>query len=124
MWKRIQGTIMKILPVPTSEIEMAFGVHPTRKEDRDPAILRNWITFSMRHLIMMEERKAYYRNGSSPQAVQKFFIRFNRLSREELALKKLQFDHRRLPGRFQDIVTANGVVAKKVNNQFKYHDIM
>ena len=124
MWRRIQGTIMRILPVPLSELEMAFGLHPTRKEDRDPVILRNWITFTMRHLIMLEERKAYYRNGSSPQAVQKFFIRFNRLSREELVLKKLQFDHRRLPVRFHDIVTTNGVVAKKGDNGYIYNDIM
>ena len=124
MWKRIERTIMKILPVPPTDIEMAFGVQPRSKEDRYATILRNWITFSMRHLVMLEERKAYYRNGTSPQAVPRFFARFNRHAREELALKKLQFDHRRLPTQFEKIVTSGGVVAQKVENQFRYHDIM
>ena len=107
MWRRMEKTIMKILPMPPSELEMAFVLQYSYKEDRDPVILRIWITSSIRHLIMQEERKAHYRNGSSPQFVQKFYLRFNHLTRDELILKKLLFDHRRLPHRFEKIVTSN-----------------
>ena len=107
-----------------SQPEMAFGLQPTCKDDKDPVILRNWITFSMRNFIMLEERKAYYRNGSSPQAVEKFFARFNAFAREELITKKLQFDHRDLPQRFEDIVTTNGAIVQKSVQQFVYYDIM
>ena len=124
MWKRIEKTILKILPVPPSEYERAFGVQPTRKEDRGPATLRNWVTFSMRHYIMLEERKAFYRNGHSPQAIRKFFVRFNHYAREELSLKKLQFDHRRLPAQFEEIVTTNNAVATIDDHQYTWADIM
>ena len=55
MWRRIEKVILKILPVQPSQPEMAFGLQPTCKDDKDPVILRNWITFSMRHFIMLED---------------------------------------------------------------------
>ena len=56
--------------------------------------------------------------------VEKFFARFNAVAREELITKKLQFDHRDLPQRFEDIVTTNGAIAQKSGQQFIYYDIM
>ena len=124
MWKRIEKTILQILPVPPSEHEKAFGIQPSCKDERDPTILRNWVTFSMRHYIMLEERRAFYRNGSSPQTIPKFFTRFNKYAQEELHLKKLLFDHRGLPKRFEDIVTTNNAVAFLADNQYVWVDIM
>ena len=57
MWKRIEKVLLKILPIPISTSEKALGLQPRRKKETNATILRNWITFSQRHLFMQEERR-------------------------------------------------------------------
>ena len=59
MWKRLEKVLFKILPQLPTTYEKAFGLQPVNIKKRNPYILRNWITFTLRHQIMLEERKAY-----------------------------------------------------------------
>ena len=60
MWTNLQATLIQINPIPISTLEMALGIQPKCKREINSTILRNWVTFSLRHYIMKEERKAFY----------------------------------------------------------------
>ena len=86
MWKRLEKVLVRITPKPLTVHEMAFGLKETKKE-KYPVTLRNWITFTLRHLIMLEERKTYTINLDSDAKVtpayEKFFSKFNFEAKQE-----------------------------------------
>ena len=124
MWKRIEKTLKNIIPLPVSDCEKAFGLQPKTKKKKNATILRNWITFSLRHLIMEEERKAFHIPNYHLCSMEKFFLKFNLRTQEELRIKKLQYDHRNLPDKFQEIVTINKAIASKNDDTYTWKDIM
>ena len=124
MWKRIEKTLLKIVPKLPTLHERAFGLQPTNSKQRNPVILRNWITFSMRHHIMLEERKAYYMNNYTSASMQKFFINFNYHAQEELKTKRLQYDFQGLSRTFKEIVTVNNAIVTIVDGDYIWKDIM
>ena len=125
MWRRIEKTLIEIIPIPVTDDEKALGLYPRRKKETNATILRNWITFVLRHLIMLEERRAYHIPDYHLSSMQKFFIKFNHRCREELKIKKMQYDHRQLSKKFEEIVTIRKAIATKANNdEYIWKDIM
>jgi hypothetical protein len=124
MWKRIEKVLLKILPIPISNSEKALGLQPRNKKETEATILRNWVTFSLRHLIMQEERKAYYIQSYHKHSVEKFFSKFNYATREEIQIKKLQYDFRGLSQKFEKIVTTNNVIASINAGEYTWMKIM
>jgi exonuclease III len=124
MWKRIEKVLYQIIPQLPTLHEKAFGLQPRNIKEKYPTILRNWITFSLRHLIMSEERKAYKAQNYSSTSFQKFFSKFNYATRDELKTKKLLYDFRGLPGKFEQIVTTGNAIATISNGEFLWKDIM
>ena len=124
MWKRIERVLLKIIPVPVTDSEKVLGLQPRRKKPTYATILRNWVTFFLRHLIMLEERKAYKTKNYHLQSMQKFFHKFNFQVQEELKIKKLQYDHRKLSQKFEKIVTINNAIASVHEGELVYLDIM
>ena len=124
MWKRVEKTLKNIIRVRVSESEKAFGLQPRTKKEKNATILRNWITFSLRHQIMQEERKAFHIPNYHLRSMEKFFLQFNLRTQEELKMKKLQYDHRNLAHKFQEIVTINKAIASKNNEGYRWKDIM
>ena len=124
MWKRIEKTLFKIIPKPITTFEKAFGLLPVNKKERKPTILRNWISFSMRHHIMLEERRAYHINNYTSSSVQKFFLKFNHNTQEELKTKKMQYDFQNLSSKFEKIVTVNNAIVTKIDDEYIWKDIM
>ena len=122
MWKRIERKLIDIFPKPITQYEQAFGLQPSNKEEVKPLILRNWITFNLRHHVLLEERRAYH--AKTPPSVQHSFTRFNIRTLEELKMKKLNYDFRNLASKFQAIVTINNVVASLVEGQYEWKQIM
>ena len=92
MWKRVEKVLMNIIPLPVTNTEKALGLQPQNKREKNATILRNWITFSLRHLIIEEERRAYHIPGYHLYSVEKFFAKFDYKTQEELSIKKLQYD--------------------------------
>ena len=60
MWKRIEKTLFKIIPVYPTLQEKTFGIQQAHNKENLAITLRNWVTFSLRHHIMLEERRAYH----------------------------------------------------------------
>ena len=126
MWKRIEKTLIRIYAKPITRHEMAFGVQPRskhNKEQRAATTLRNWITFTMRHLIMLEERKAFKANTPLTNAMQKYFVKFNYYLQEEMRLKKLLYDFRDLSHKFKNIATVNNAIAIIVEDEYEWKNI-
>ena len=118
---------MKIIPKPFTAQEMAFGLKES-KQERYPVILRNWVTFTLRRLILLEERRMYKINQESEVKVtpshEKFFAKFNFEAVQELRYKKLLYDFQGLSVKFKEIVTVNNAIASFVNDDYQWHDIM
>ena len=124
MWKRIENVLKKIIPLQVTNTEKAFGLQPRNKKERKATLLRNWVTFSLRHLIMEEERRAYHIPDYHLHSVEKFFAKFNHKTQEDLICKKLQYDHRQLSTKFKEIVTTNRVVAVERDGEYTWTEIM
>ena len=124
MWKRIEKPLKKIIPVQITNTEKALGLQPTNKKEENATILRNWVTFSLRHLIREEERRAYHIPDYHLHSVEKFFTKFNQKTQEELRIKSLQYAYRGLSAKFKEIVTINKVVAYNRDGEYTWIDIM
>ena len=112
VWLAVENTLLKINPRPISLHEKAFGLLPRTKQERNSTILRNWITFSLRHHIMKEERKAYYK-APTLNACDKFLHDFNSQFLQELKTACILYKTRGLQQKFDNVVTVNDVVASK-----------
>ena len=91
---------------------------------KNPYILRNWITFTLRHQIMLEERKAYNTCNYRTDSYRKFFNKFNYITKEELKRKKLIYDQHGLANKFEKIVTIGKAIASKSDGDIQWKDIM
>ena len=124
MWRRIESTIKRIIPIPVTNTEKAFGLQLRNKKERNAIILRNWITFTLRHMIMEEERRAFHIPRYYKQSVETFFAKYNKKTQDELKMKKMQYDYRQLSIKFKEIVTTNTVVASEQEGQYTWMQIM
>lgn len=123
-WKRIERVLLKILPVPVTDTERAVGLQPRSGEQACAIILRNWVTFSLRNLLMLEERRAYHIKDYHLLSMEKFFTKFNYKTQEELKIKKLLYDHRGAAGKFEELVTFNDAIASVINGSLFWKAIM
>ena len=73
---------------------------------------------------MMEERKAYHMKTYTTSSIEKFFVKFNYNTQEELKSKRLLYDFQGLSKKFEEIVTINNVVATLVDGEYLWKDIM
>ena len=112
MWSRVEPVLLKILGLPITPEEMAFGVQPRNKREEAATVLRNWIGFSLRHHVMREERRAYHLGTYSLTHKQGFVRGFNDSMQRELCEKQLQFKFRGLETKFNSIVSAGGVISR------------
>lgn len=129
MWRRVEKALLKIFPKPLSLHEKAFGLQTKNKDDYYPVTLRNWITFMMRHLILIEERRAYKVSSNmvgSPwkPSVERFFKHFNDAARQELKVKRSHYDCQGLSVKFEKIVTVKDAVARISSGDYIWMDIM
>ena len=82
----------------------------------------------MRHLITLEERRVHNINVRSQSpctpSVEKFFAKFNYTAQQELRIKEMQYAFRGLSLKFEKIVTINGAIADRVNDEYIWKDIL
>ena len=127
LWRKLQNTLLQIIPTPLSDHEMAFGLSETNN-NRYAIRLRNWVTYTLRHLITLEERKTYKINLESEVKVtpsfEKFFAKLNFYAVQELREKKMIYDFQGLSDKFRDIVTTSGAVASLVNGEYVWKDLV
>ena len=125
MWLHLEKTLLKITPTPVTSYEKAFGLSPDCKIDKELITLRNWMTFTLRHRIMQEERKAYHRGIATAQQERHFAFKYNRTIEEEIKTKEVYYKYSGREQFFTKIVTANKVVANKNDDgTYTINDIM
>ncbi len=124
MWGKLQGTLLKINPIPISTLEMALGIQPTCKREINSTILRNWVTFSLRHYIMKEERRAFYLSKYALKDMRSFVNKFNDRMRQEMMIKCRQYTFRGLGQKFEAIATINDTMLTKNGDLYTWKDIM
>ena len=73
----IERKMLKIISIPVTDSEKAFSLQPRKENESNATILRNWVTFSLRHFILLEEREAYYINNYHKRSIENFFMKFN-----------------------------------------------
>ena len=122
MWIRIEKILLGIYPKPITQYEKALGLQPSTTKDEGPIILRNWITFTIRHYILLEERRAFHRR--KPPVLRNCFVNFNLKLLNELKIKKLLYDFQGLSSKFENIVTTNKIVAIRTNGEYEWKDIL
>ena len=122
-WAKIEHILMGILPIPLSTHERAFGLQPRCKGEKNATILRNWITFSLRHHIMKEERRAYYLSSYSSGQERIFFQVFNRSMQRELIEKQLQYRFGGLEQKFDNILSASNVMLRNNDDEYIWTDV-
>ena len=103
---------------------MAFGLHPRTKKEENATVLRNWITFSFRHQLMKEERKAYHTQNYSATQIRAFIDRFNFHMNQELITKCLQYKFRGLQNKFDNIALINDAIGVKNGDDYTWKKIM
>ena len=124
MWKKIEKVLLKIIPMIPSVHEKAFGLQPTNLKNTYPIILRNWLTFSLRHQIMLEERRAYKIQNYTLSSYSKFFTKFNYAVKSELKNKKLLYDQQGLSDKLEKIVTTGNIIATVVGGELQWKDVI
>ena len=122
MWKRIQNCIYKIIPIPITQYEKAFGLQTRTKKEKHKITLRNWLTFTLRYQIMQEERKAYH--TKTTPSIEKFFLKFNYYVHQELDTKKILYDRQGLSTKFEKRSTINNVLGMLKNGEYSWKDVM
>ena len=123
MWKNLENTLLKILPKRVTKYEKAFGLQLGKKKENNLVTLRNWLTFTLRHFIMLQERKAFYRKKTDEQEL--IFAFKYRHIREEAATKELYYKYEGREEYFEKIITAKKVVAdKNENGSYRISDVM
>ena len=115
MWKTLESTLLKIAPIQVTTYEMAFGLQPTNKKDENTTILRNWLTFTLRHCLMLEERKAYYRQNTEEHE-RIFIFKYRSKISDEAKIKELYYKYSGREIHFEKIITAKNAIAEKKND--------
>ena len=124
MWTKINNKIRQIIPVIPEKYEQVFGLQPLNTDEADAVTLRNWVTFTLRHLIMKEERRAYHTTQYSKPQIKSFIQKFNYHMTKELTTKHLQYKFQGHELKFEAIATASNALGARVNNDLVWMDIM
>ena len=118
LWKRLESTLKRISPKNILPFEKAFGLQPNNKKEKPQTILRNWITFTLRHHIMKEERKAYYQGNYKNKDITQFMKNFEYILQQEMKTKYHQFKSRGLSTKFERIALVGNVLGEIKDDEF------
>ena len=113
MWRRLEKTLMQIIPTQVTNYEKAFGLQPRVKKEEHLITLRNWLTFTLRHLIMAEEKSAYHHRKNTEKREGNLIFKYKRMITEEIATGELYYKFSGREEYFEKILTAKRVIACK-----------
>ena len=74
LWREIEPTLIKLHQTPLTQEEKGFGI-PSRLPNSG-IIIGNWLTFSLRAMILKEEQRSFYKQNTFPDP-KVFKKRFN-----------------------------------------------
>ena len=90
---------------------MIFGI--VRSKQTTGSLLRNWITFMLRELIM-QERLAYH--VSTKPNIQKVMQKFIQYLNSEIQMKVFRYENEHRLAFFEQIITYKNILCRKTND--------
>ena len=117
MWKKLESTLHKILPIKITSHELAFGIQARIRSEENKVTLRNYLTFTLRNLIMNKERASYHKPGCVNNY--HFMTTYNNKISENIQIMNMLFRNLGKSTLFYNIVTS-GNFARIMPDQLYY----
>ena len=119
LWAALVPILRRIYNTPLTNYEIAFGMTTPKN---DAVMLRNWITYTFRALIMKEEGICNYKTKTFPD-INTFKSRFNAQIKQEIIIKKEQHMFSNTLYKYARIITqgnaiCNDIYTEEINNIF------
>ena len=99
-------------PAPMSEEEKSFGI--VQKKKTHGILLRNWITYLMRHCIAQHEREAY---TSKKPSVEKIKVNLNKKMVFEITMKLMRHRNEGNLAHFEKIIAHANVLCRPTTDE-------
>ena len=120
VWERIKPALMKLHPVQISDEEKTLGI--AKRKHSTGSLLRNWVTYILRFLILEEEKLSYH--CGSVANPNRFLKKFNSVVHFELHKKMLRYQNENRLSFFETIFAYKGILCEKEeNNTFVFKTI-
>ena len=113
LWAALVPILRRIYNTPLTNYEIAFGMTTPKN---DAVMLRNWITYTFRALIMKEEGICNYKTKTFPD-INAFKSRFNAQIKQEIIIKKEQHMFRNTLHKYTRIITLGNVVCSNIHTE-------
>ena len=112
MWFEIEPLLNRLHSAPITEEEKAFGI--THRKSTTGIILRNWVTYSLRKLVMQIEKEAYY--APSKADVERSKTLFNQGMALQVKKKLIRYKSENNLDFFDNTITHAGVLCEKIRD--------
>ena len=114
LWKELEHHLTKIFDVPVTEPEKVFGLLGNTPN----IILRNWLTFNLRHCVVKQEGPAFH-NRKGPANIIDIKIMFNEKIKSELMEKYHIYTNLARLDYFKRIFMVNDYLVTWENNWYQ-----
>ena len=111
LWRDLEPHLKKLSSTPVTTYEMAFGL----KGDTPCVILRNWLTYLLRHCIMEQESIAFYNQSKMANELE-IKLKFNQMVKSETYKKYLIYQNLDRENYFRKIFATKGFLVVWQNN--------
>ena len=115
IFTQIEPALLKLFPNTITREEKAFGIVNIKNK---PAIMvRNWLTYKIREVILDFERKAYH--NPKVASVTLFKAKFNQEIASEVKKLLYRFKHENRMKKFDEIVCFGHILCEKVGEEYR-----
>ena len=115
IFTQIEPALLKLFPNTITREEKAFGIVNIINK---PAIMvRNWLTYKIREVILDFERKAYH--NPKVASVTLFKAKFNQEIASEVKKLLYRFKHENRMKKFDEIVCFGDILCEKVGEEYR-----
>ena len=119
LWLQLEPILLRLSIIPLSNDEKAFGI--TVQQQDDGIKLRNWLTYTLRSLILKAEVKATFKTNTFPD-IEDFQRLYNTQIRTEVIIKKMQHTDKGTLPHYERTITYNKVICSNLQTE-DIHDI-
>ena len=114
LWKDLEPILLQLNPNTVTKNEMAFGLVTT--DYNYGIILRNWITYNLRDLILKEERKSAFTPLKKPNAIH-LKRKLNEKIKSEIIIKKTQHTYKGTIHKYNAIITHKNIICSNLTDE-------
>ena len=120
LWTQLQPTLNQLHNKPLNDEEKALGIVNIKKSTG--MILRNWLTYKMREMIMQFERESYATKSVSFELLK---AKFNQAMAYEIKGLMIKHKNENRLTKFDTIIAYRGILCKKIQEgEYKYQIIL